>query len=287
MRGEIEVLQPGLFTSLQDRGRFGFQNFGVPRSGVMDLYSMKIGNLILGNQPDAAVLEFTFQGPELKFLNDAQVTLSGGEFMASLDGKAVSRFEVLNIPAGSILKIGPTKNGLRGYMGIKNGFSEEKIMESHSWYEGITQKSRLVKGDFLYFTAVNNEISASHAALKPQMAYLNTDEIVVFAGPEWENVPVELQQEILKQEFTLHQSSNRMAFRVNEKISNALEQIVTGPVIPGTVQFTPGGDLIILGNDCQTTGGYPRILQVSEKGLQVLSQKIPGKKFRFKLEELI
>lgn len=217
MRGEIEVLQPGLFTSLQDRGRFGFQNFGVPRSGVMDLYSMKICNLILGNPPDTAALEFTFQGPELKFLHDARITLSGGEFMASLDGKAVSRFEVLNIPAGSILKIGPTKNGLRGYMGIKNGFSEEKIMESHSWYEGITPKSRLAKGDFLYFTAVNNEISASHAALKPQMAYLNTDAIVVFAGPEWENVPVELQQEILKQEFTLHQSSNRMAFRVNEK----------------------------------------------------------------------
>ncbi len=280
---EIEVLQPGLFSSIQDLGRFGYQNYGVPQSGVMDRYAMRICNLLLGNSQETSVLEITFQGPELKFSASAVVCISGADLSPSLNGEEVNNNELLYISSGDILKFGSRKSGFRAYLGIKGGFKGENVMGSQSWYEGITEVFRLRKGVTLKYSSGDMKYDyETHSHLKIEEDYLNSDEIQVYPGPEFDELSNEQQQKLFTTTFKTDTSSNRMAVQLQERFENKLGAIITGPVLPGTVQLTPSGKVIILMRDCQTTGGYPRILQLSEKAMEVLAQKIPGEKITFK-----
>lgn len=278
---EIEVLQPGLFSSIQDLGRFGFQKFGVPQSGVMDRYAMRICNLILGNPENASVLEITMQGPKLKFNSQTSICISGADLSPELNDISIAQNEMIEVSEGDILKFGRRRSGFRSYIGILGGFQTEELMASRSWYEGLTNDFRLKKGMKLAFSSELSLNPETHSSIKIDTEYLNSEEIEVYPGPEFENLSAEQQEFLFNSQFKTDENSNRMAVQLKENFSNQLKPIITGPVMPGTVQLTPSGKIIILMRDCQTTGGYPRILQLSEKGIQVLSQKLPGEKIRF------
>ena len=282
MKAEIEVLQPGLFSSIQDLGRFGFQNYGVPQSGVMDRYAMRICNLILGNPEEASVLEMTFQGPQLKFNSPTRICITGADLSPQVNDEPIANFEQIHIKPGDILKFCRRKKGFRSYLGIAGGFNTEIIMGSQSWYEGITSDFRLKKGMKLAFLEEQISETDTHSSIRIDSDYMEIDEIEVYPGPEFELLPQTHRTRLFNLEFSIDDSSNRMAVRFKESLQNELEPITTGPVLPGTVQLTPSGNLIILMRDCQTTGGYPRILQLSETGIQVLSQKMPGENINFK-----
>lgn len=282
MKAEIDVLQPGLFTSIQDPGRFGFQQYGVPRSGVMDRYAMRICNLILGNTEEAPVMEITLQGPELRFNAATSICISGAELSAKLNDKAVSNNEIIRISSGDILKFGTRKAGFRSYLGIRDGFQTEEIMKSKSWYEGITEYFRLKKGMKLFFISKEMKEKETHSHLKIDMDYLQVKEVEAYPGPEYEKLSEQEKEKLFSLSFKMDKSSNRMALQLEEDFENELLPIITGPVIPGTVQLTPSGKIMVLMKDCQTTGGYPRILQVSEAGFKVLAQKMPGEKINFR-----
>lgn len=285
MKMEIEVLNPGLFSTIQDRGRFGFMKFGVPVSGVMDKYASKICNLLLGNQPDAAVMEITLQGPQLKFHCTTNICLSGADLNAQINGTSVKRNELLQVHEGDVLKFGKRESGFRAYLGVAGGFNTEMSMHSRSWYDGITESSTLEKGMRLPVQDSSLKARSTFSGIKVQEDYLSENLIEAFAGPEFDQLSEEQQENLFSEQFSLESSSNRMAVRLKENFQNELQAIITGPVLPGTVQLTPGGNLIVLMQDCQTTGGYPRVLQLSEYGKQVLSQKIPGEKIQFKRVE--
>ena len=285
MKAEIEVLQPGLYSSIQDLGRMGFQKYGVPHSGVMDRYAMRVCNLILGNAEETSVLEITMQGPQLKFNSPASICISGADLSPQLNGKAVQNSEVIEVSAEDILKFGVRKTGFRSYVGIAGGFKIPKIMDSSSWYEGLTEDFRLKKGMKLSFNSQKSNNAETHASLKIDETYLENNEIEVYPGPEFDRLMTTQRNNLFNAEFKTDENSNRMAVQLSEKLSNELDPIITGPVMPGTVQLTPSGKIIILMRDCQTTGGYPRILQLSEKGIQVLSQKLPGEKIKFVKKE--
>lgn len=278
MKAEIEILQPGLFSSIQDLGRFGYQKYGVPASGVMDRYAMRICNLVLGNPEDTGVLEFTMQGPHLKFTESTSISISGADLSASLNGNLIPMNERIEINAGDKLKFGKPKSGFRAYMGILGGFISEELMVSSSWYEGLTENSRLTKGMKLHYSSENLVEVDTYSSIKIESDYVLSNEIEVYLGPEFDKLSVDQQKTIFNSEFTIEETSNRMAVQFKEDFENELEPIITGPVMPGTVQLTPSGKLILLMRDCQTTGGYPRILQLSEYGIQVLAQKLPGEK---------
>src|SRR5690606_38995416 len=112
--------------------------------------------------------------------------------------------------------------------------------------------------------------------------YLFATKIPVYPGPEFHRLSSSLQKQLCSNVYSVDPTSNRMAIQFRENIENNLQPIITGPVIPGTVQLTPSGKLIVLMRDCQTTGGYPRVLQVSESGLNILAQKIAGDSIEFK-----
>ncbi len=282
MKAEIEVLQPGLYSTIQDLGRFGYQKFGVPQSGVMDRYAMRICNLILGNPQETSVMEITMQGPQLKFNSPTSICICGADLSPYLNGVSIENNEVVAIEEGDILRFGARKTGFRCYLGLSGGFNTEMVMDSYSWYEGITDEFRLNKGMKLAFSTDPFIDSETFSTLKIETEYLASKEIEVFPGPEFDKLSATQKNQLFNTSFKMDENSNRMAVQFKEELQNELDPIVTSPVLPGTVQLTPSGKIIILMRDCQTTGGYPRILQLSEKGIQVLSQKYPGEEVIFR-----
>ncbi|UKM64394.1 biotin-dependent carboxyltransferase family protein [Flavobacteriaceae bacterium GSB9] len=281
----VKVLKPGIYSSVQDLGRFGYQEFGVPYSGVMDNYAAKMVNLLLGNHENAAVIEMTMMGPTLEFKSDTLICISGAEMSPKLNKKAVSKNEVMEVYKGDVLSFGKLKLGFRSYLGVSGGFKTEAIMQSRSMYEGITSVSRLQKGEELPVEHKTISNLNKYAHLKVNQDYLKTDTVEVFKGPEFGMLSKKQQNLLMKTGFSISKENNRMAYQLVEPLENDLKPIITSAVMPGSVQLTPSGKLIVLMRDCQTTGGYPRVLQLTENAINVLSQKFTGQNIKFKIIE--
>ncbi|WP_163516548.1 biotin-dependent carboxyltransferase family protein [Gelidibacter japonicus] len=279
----VEILKAGLYDSIQDLGRLGYQQFGVPISGTMDHYSRQLANAILGNQEDAAVLEFTLKAPRLKFHRTTAICITGMESQAKINEKPIENNTYVIVRKNDILSFGTRKLGCRGYLAVLGGFQSEKIMQSRSFYKSITEQQRLKTGDFINLSQIPIPFKRSNAVLKTPKAHFESVRIKVFKGIEFEMLGPDHQNKIFTTEFTVSTDSNRMAYQLDERFENSLEPIITSPVLPGTVQLTPSGQLMVLMRDCQTTGGYPRILQLSEMAINRLSQRIPGQIVQFEL----
>ena len=284
MKAEIEVLHPGLFSTIQDLGRYGYLKYGVPLSGNMDKYASKMGNLILNNPVNAAVLEITQMGPKLKFNATAQVVITGANLSPEINKVPVANNSVYFINSGNVLSFGKRKSGCRAYLSIKGGFKTSENLGSKSWYEGISDFSKLATGMKLDFESTSFSNYNPKAAVKINSEYLNQKELRVFPGPEYHLLSEKEKVLLASTEFSVDKNNNRMGIQLQERIENNLIPIITGPVIPGTVQLTPLGNQIILMRDCQTTGGYPRILQLSDEAMNIISQKVLGDKILFKLD---
>tara|TARA_R100000935_G_C2812900_1_gene155875 strand:- start:215 stop:1075 length:861 start_codon:yes stop_codon:yes gene_type:complete len=282
MKAEIEVLQPGLFSTIQDKGRFGYMKYGVPMSGPMDSNSYHLANLILNNKPGIAVMEITQMGPVLKFLHSGYLVITGADLKPRINKNLIRNYIPYFFKVGDELSFGGRQNGCRCYLAVSGGFNTREIFGSQSWYEGITDHFHLGKGMRLEFNG-STSIPSGNASVKYETLQFKKEEIQVFPGPEYDKLPDILKTEILSHKFKIDKQNNRMAVQLEELVSNSLKPIITGPVIPGTVQLTPSGKLIILMRDCQTTGGYPRILQVSENGINRLAQKVQGDNISFQL----
>ncbi|WP_417886148.1 biotin-dependent carboxyltransferase family protein [Zunongwangia sp.] len=281
MIGELSVIKPGLHTSIQDLGRSGLLKYGVPSSGVLDRYAAKVANLLLRNNADDAVLEITVMGPKLKFNHPTKIAISGANLSPKLNDKLVDNNKVHVVDTGDVLSFGQKKEGARSYLSVFGGFKTEGIFGSKSWYEGITSYGRLAKGSILNFETTTNDLVQTHSSIIYENMYLKNEQIEVFPGPEYHKLDRNQQLFIENQIFHIGKNNNRMAYQLEEVLLNNLEPIITGGVLPGTIQLTPSGKLIILMRDCQTTGGYPRILQVSESSLCRLAQKFTTDKIRF------
>lgn len=284
MKPEIEVLQPGLFSTIQDLGRYGFLKYGVPLSGTMDGYASKIGNLILNNPVDSAVLEITQMGPKLKFNAKAKLVITGADLSPWINKIPLANNTIYSINCGDVLSFGKRKSGCRAYLSIGGGFKTSESLGSKSWYEGISDFSKLTTGMSLAFENTAFSYSDTFAGVKINSEYLEQKALQVFPGPEYGLLSAKERELLAVNEFSVDKKNNRMAIQLQESFENDLNPIVTGPVIPGTVQLTPSGNLIVLMRDCQTTGGYPRIFQLSDQAMNVLSQKVLGDKILFQLE---
>lgn len=282
MKAEIEVLQPGLFSTIQDSGRFGYLKYGVPMSGPMDSYSFQLANLILNNPPGSAVMEITQMGPVLKFLNAGYLVITGANLSPQINKIEIRNGIPYAVVPGDVLSFGTRKTGCRSYLAMAGGFKTEKVLGSQSWYEDITAFYRVQKGMNLEF---NESLvrPAGNASIKVDAHLYSDSAISVFLGPEFNKLTEKTVLGIFSRSFKIDKNNNRMAVQLEEVIPNEIKPIITGPVVPGTVQLTPSGKLIILMRDCQTTGGYPRILQLSENGINRLAQKVQGDSIEFKL----
>ena len=281
----LEILQSGLYSSIQDLGRFGFRNYGVPVSGVMDEYHAKLANLILGNDQNAAVLEMTLQGASMIFHEPTQIVICGADLSPKLNRTLLRHNIPVNISKGDQLEFGARNYGVRTYLAVCNGFQTEKILKSRSFYDGITLATRIQKGDFVPYQAKAKKIK-SYANIGLQSKLFNSNEISVYEGPEFDFLSKEQQKELFNTSFSVG-LNNRMAYQLNELVTNDFPSIITSAVLPGTIQLTPSGKLIVLMKDCQTTGGYPRILQLDTTGINILSQKHTRDVLNFKMLSIL
>ena len=278
----IEILQTGIHTSIQDIGRHQFKNFGVPVSGALDQSAYLIANSLLNNSPKAAVLECCIKGPKLKFHDDFYICLTGAEMNARLNDKILKNYKPYFVKKEDVLSFGIAKSGCRTYLGISGGIKTEKVLGSRSQYKDITSSDKISKNTIIPIGKSNFKPAVGTRVKEQKINYANK-KIEVYKGPEFKYLGKDQQNLIEKKIFQISSLNNRMAYQLKEKFTHSLPQIWTSPVIPGTVQCTPDGSLIILMRDSQITGGYPRLLQLTESSIQLISQKTTKSKIQFKI----
>ena len=275
----FRVIDAGFFSTIQDAGRFGYRNIGVPVSGSMDAKAAKLANSLIENRVEDAVLEITMTGPTLEFDEPTYIALSGADMSAAINGSEVKNNEVHRIEAGDVLSFGKLKSGFRSYLAIKGGIRNKEILGSRSYFKALTKVNRLKAADEIPFEATSDyEIKISEIKTEP---FHKDQKLKVYPGPEYELLEEKYRNQIFSTEFTIAKEYNRMAYQLEEIIRAPRIPMITSANIPGTVQLTPGGKLIILMRDGQTTGGYPRILQLSESSISLLSQKKFGDRISF------
>jgi biotin-dependent carboxylase-like uncharacterized protein len=134
----IEVLHPGLMTTVQDRGRYGLYNLGFPPSGAMDDFSCRVGNLLVGNDENAAALETTYLGPQLRFGDDRMVAVTGAEMAPNVDGEPHPMWEAFEVKAGQTLAFDHLRGGARTYVAVAGGIDVPPVLGSRSTYARVS-----------------------------------------------------------------------------------------------------------------------------------------------------
>lgn len=285
----IKVMFPGLLTTIQDAGRFGYQQVGVCVTGVMDPYAHKVANILVGNpDKEEAVLEMTFMGPVLAFSDDALIAITGANLSPTLDGEPVSNWETIHVKAGSILRFGQIRSGARAYLAIAGGFDIPVVMGSKSTYTkaqiGGYQGRKLAPGDEIPYSSPKN--SCPLYALPPECipAYVQNNVLRVVLGPQEDYFTPEGIATFLNSDYTVSAEFDRMGYRLegetiqhNDKGSD----IISDGMVMGAIQVPGSGKPIILMADRQTAGGYTKIATVISADLPTVGQSKAGDSFRF------
>lgn len=295
----ITILKPGFMSSVQDLGRRGFQQYGVPIGGAMDAVAAAMANIICGNDENEAVIEMTLHGTEIMFNEKAYCAISGGGCKAYIDGVELPFNRLLQVPAFSRMMTKADKAGCRSYLAIAGGLDIKKEMGSASTYisSGIggIQGRALITGDLIQFKdphvdqpslkILPNGIGISSWQV-PQLVFCDSilPAIHLIKGPEFDWFKPSTQANFFNSNYTISLRSNRMGYRLEGQRCETLEkkEMVSTAVTRGIVQVTNEGDPIILMADAQTTGGYPRIARVCSADLPVLAQCRPGTKIQFR-----
>ena len=279
----IKVLHPGFYSTIQDFGRMGYQEFGIPYSGVLDRKAATLANKLLGNKAHEAVLEMTMTGAKLEFETATCIAICGAHMSPKLNSETITLNKIQQVKPKDVLSFGKLSTGFRCYLGVLGGFKTETVMKSKSMYQKLTKQSMLCKNDEIQISEARIANYKQHASMRFDSSYINSNTIEVYKGPEFEFLSKNQQNELFSKPYTISKDNNRMAYQLQETLQNELNPIITSAVIPGTVQLTPSGKLIILMRDCQTTGGYPRVLQIMESSIDVLAQKFTGNTIKFEL----
>src|SRR5690606_31981337 len=278
----VNILKSGFYTTVQDTGRYGYRDKGVPVSGVMDAFSAFQVNTLLENEKNAAVLEITMTGPTLEFQEDTYIALGGADMMATINNGEIQGYKVYKINSGDVLAFVTLQKGFRTYLGIKDGFRTESVLGSRSFYRPITGNDSLKTGSSIPYLACKH--------FEPKIAKMKLDTVLddrdleVFRGPEFEQLTDRQLGKLFSNKFSIAKENNRMAYQLNEGIEGSTGSMLTSATLPGTVQLTPSGKLIVLMKDGQTTGGYPRILQLTDHSISILAQKRSGDPIHFVLK---
>jgi len=286
----IEVIKPGLLTTVQDQGRWGYQRYGVGIAGAMDSFALTAANLLVGNPEGAAGLEITLIGPTLRFRDKTLFALAGADLTPRLDDVSLSNWTAYLAPSGSVLSFGGRKSGVRGYLAVAGGIDVPPVMGSRSTYIlgrfGGMEGRPLRTQDKLPIGAPaapgpSPVGKAFPESLRPP--YQKSPRLRAILGPFQDFFSEEGIATFLSTDYTITPNSDRMGYRLQ---GCAIPRQKTGELITcglanGTVQVPPNGQPIILLTDRQTIGGYPIIATVIHADLALLAQCAPGDTIRF------
>ena len=284
MNNNILILTDSLASSVQDLGRKGYRSFGVPIAGTMDKFSAILANKLLNNEEGLAVMEMTLNGPKMMFEDKTFIVLTGADLSPSINDQPIHMNTVYPVQTSDVLSFGKRMSGVRCYLGVKGGFQTEFVMNSYSFYAGITKKSLIGKGDRIPIAECEENLQISGAKIKVKKSHFNAKKLEATKGPEFHLLSKKDRETLFDTEFELV-ANDRMAYQLKPEVEPLkTKEIITSVTIPGTVQMTPSGKLIIMMRDCPTTGGYPRILQLTDMAINQLAQKRQGDRFKLDLE---
>lgn len=285
------IRKAGLLDTVQDLGRRGHAHLGIHAGGAADPIGLQVANLLAGNEPGAAALEMHFPAPVIRFEQTAIFALGGADFQARLGDMDVPVGTPARAAAGSELVFRRQVRGMRVYLAIQGGFELDPWLGSYSTDlpagAGGFLGRALQAGDRLPFRQILAESATSR--IYPWRANVSalypTDAAFRFLpGPEYDLLDTASRQRLEEAEWRPGRRSNRMGCLLEGPALMLQEtfELVSSAVLPGTMQLLPGGDMLVLLADCQTTGGYPRIAQVVSADLPGLAQQRPGEGFRLR-----
>lgn len=295
----IHIISPGLQTTVQDNGRIGFYEVGMPPSGAMDKYSYQVSNLLVGNNESAATLEITYLGPTLEFEEDAVIALTGGEIPPKINGEPVPMWETLAVKAGDQLSFDFVKQGARVYLAVAGGIDVPLIMDSRSTYtlcgigglEGrpLQENDKLAIGNECIRTVQAGTRIADH--LIP--TFSKKHEIRVVLGLCSYRLTEESKERFFSIDWSVTPEANRVGYRFKgERLSfvereqpfgagsNPSNVVDLGYPI-GSIQVPDGVEPIALLHDAVTGGGYATIATIISADLNKMGQIKTNESVRF------
>lgn len=277
----LRVVQPGLLTTVQDCGRWGWQALGVPVAGPMDVWSFRLANWLVGNDSGAAGLEATVVGPTIRFDDAAVVAVTGGRFDLRCEGRPIPMDEAVAIRAGADLSFGAAREGARGYLAVAGGLDVTPVFGSRATHLpsrcGGVEGRALRGGDVLAVLAARGRPRALRARARRPLPREGA-RLRVLAGPQDDLFTDEARAVFTRSRYTITPASNRMGYRLNGPALShrGSADIISDATTFGTIQVPKDGQPILLMADRQTSGGYPKIATVIAADLGLAAQLGPG-----------
>jgi len=285
----IKIIKAGMLTTIQDMGRYGYQETGMAVSGVMDTRSTALANILVGNEETEGVLEVTIMGPTIEFTADNIIAITGGDLGAALDGKELPRYEAVLVKAGQTLSFAMPKSGARAYVAFAGGLDVPVVMGSKSTNLkskiGGFEGRKLETGDAIGFTAPKTDLPNLCQRKLPVPDFSAKEhELRVVLGPQDDCFPQSSIDTFFNNVYTISNEYDRMGCRMQgEVIKHKVGgDIITDGISFGAVQVPSHGNPIVMMADHQTTGGYTKIGNVISVDLPILAQCMPGHKIHFK-----
>lgn len=290
-KAALKVIQAGPLASLQDAGRFGVRQLGITQGGAIDLHAWAWANYLLGNPWGLATLEITFGGLTLEATADLQLALAGADLSAKLDGKPVPTWTALQMRTGQTLTFSTPRNGLRAYLAVTGGFQGEPLLGSLS---SVAREklgghrgdgTQLAVGDILHVQQVaeDSHIQNRQVPATAQLDYSQPAQLDFILGAQAEYFSGVSLFEFFNHSWRVDNRSDRMGIRLNgPTLKCSINNLVSEGLALGAVQVPPDGQPIVLLNDRQTIGGYPRLGTLTPLACARLAQCLPGQQVSFR-----
>jgi biotin-dependent carboxylase-like uncharacterized protein len=284
----LVVADGGLSSTVQDLGRYGYRRFGVSVSGALDPVSMRTANILVGNQPGEATIEMTLVGIQLVVhAPRCRVAVAGGSFPLHVNDEAADLFRAHDLRCGDEVRVGTARAGMRAYLAVSGGFDIAPVLGSRSTHVrsrlGGLDGAPLSAGDMVPLRTpepVPGPLRSLPLEHRPRF----DGPIHVLPGPQDDAFTEAGLASFLSGPYVVSDRSDRMGCQLHgDRIEHAGGfNIVSDPVVPGSVQVPGNGQPIVLLADCQTTGGYPKIATVISADLFRLGQRRPGDAVEFR-----
>ncbi|MDQ7778096.1 MAG: biotin-dependent carboxyltransferase family protein [Planctomycetota bacterium] len=285
----FNVIEPGLHTTFQDGGRKGYQRFGIPPGGAMDMFALRVANLLCGNDQYEAALELTALGPKLETLNTATIALTGANLSAMTGDRPLLMWRTVEVGRGEVISFRKRITGCRAYLAVAGGFAGvPAVLGSRSTFprggaEGLAGR-RVQAGDVLQGRSLDRKVA--FRVLPPVLVPDYPKELVLNAvpGPEANLFSPQAMEAFFSTAYIVAGESDRMGCRLDGppvKLQVKCEPISDAMPL-GTIQVPPDGKPIVMMADRPTTGGYPKIAVLTTADTCRLAQAAPGTAVRFR-----
>lgn len=277
---------PGVLTTVQDEGRYGYEQFGMSPAGPMDGTAFRTANILVGNPEGESALEATVLGPTLRFDQDNVIAVTGADMVPVLNGQPCPMYQAVAVKAGDRLMLGAARTGCRAYIAFAGGLDVPQVMGSRATAlqnkVGGFQGRKLAKGDNVGFRAPNPSLALPRTTPVPAPAGKEVT-IRVILGPQDDAFTEEGVKTFLSQPYTVSKDFDRMGCRLEgAQIAHRADgNIISDGMVTGAIQVPTSGQPIIMLAERQTVGGYTKIATVISADLPLVGQRKTGDVIRF------